>query len=53
MIPSNVARTGHFGASSALAIAGSCAVIALLAAYVQKTKSLEKVTGRVEAVTVD
>ena len=36
-----------------VAIAGSCAVIALLAGYVQKAKSLEKVTRRVEAVTVD
>src|SRR5215813_5692727 len=35
-----------------VAIAGSCAVIALLAGYVQKTKSLENVTHRVEAVTV-
>jgi len=36
-----------------LVIVGSCALIALLAGYVQKTKSLEKVTRRVEAVTVD
>jgi hypothetical protein len=36
-----------------VAIAASCAIIALLAGYVQKTKSLEKVTHRVEAVTVD
>ena len=36
-----------------VAIAGSCAVIALLAGYVQKARSLEKVTHRVEAVTVD
>jgi chromate transport protein ChrA len=36
-----------------VAIAASCTVIALLAGYVQKTKSLEKVTHRVEAVTVD
>jgi len=36
-----------------LAIAGSSALIALLAGYVQKTKSLEKGTHRVEAVTVD
>lgn len=36
-----------------IAIAGSCAVIALLAGYVQKAKSLEKVSRRVEAVTVD
>lgn len=33
-----------------IAIAGSCAIIALLAGYVQKAKSLEKVTNRVEAV---
>ena len=36
-----------------VAIIGSCAVIALLAGYVQKTKSSEKVTRRVEAATVD
>jgi hypothetical protein len=36
-----------------VAIEGSCAVIALLAGYVQKARSLEKVTRRVEAVTVD
>jgi hypothetical protein len=36
-----------------VAIIGSCAVIALLAGYVQKAKSLEKVSRRVEAVTVD
>jgi hypothetical protein len=36
-----------------LAIAGSCAVIALLAGYVQKARSLEKVSHRVEAVTLD
>jgi uncharacterized membrane protein len=36
-----------------IAIAGSCAVIALLAGYVQKARSLEKVSHRVEAVTVD
>jgi hypothetical protein len=36
-----------------VAIVGSCAVIALLAGYVQKARSLEKVTRRVEAVTVD
>jgi multisubunit Na+/H+ antiporter MnhB subunit len=35
----------------AVAIIGSCAVIALLAGYVQKARSLEKVTHRVEAVT--
>ena len=34
-------------------IAGSCTVIALLAGYAQKTRSLEKVTRRIEAVTVD
>jgi hypothetical protein len=33
-----------------LAIAGSCAVIALLAGYAQKARSLEKVTNRVETV---
>jgi multisubunit Na+/H+ antiporter MnhB subunit len=36
-----------------VAIIGSCAAIALLAGYVQKAKSLEKVSRRVEAVTVD
>jgi cytochrome c oxidase assembly factor CtaG len=36
-----------------IAIVGSCAVIALLAGYVQKASSLEKVSRRVEAVTVD
>ena len=36
-----------------IAIIGSCAVIALLAGYVQKARSLEKVSRRVEAVTVD
>jgi hypothetical protein len=36
-----------------VAIIGSCAVIALLAGYAQKTKSLEKVTRRVEAVTLN
>jgi predicted ferric reductase len=34
-----------------VAIIGSCAVIALLAGYVQKARSLEKVYHRVEAVT--
>jgi len=29
-----------------IAIAGSCAVIALLARYAQKTRSLEKITHR-------
>jgi hypothetical protein len=35
-----------------VAIVGSCAAIALLAGYVQKAKSLEKVSHRVEAVTL-
>jgi hypothetical protein len=35
----------------AVAIVGSCAVIALLAGYVQKARSLEKVSHRVDAVT--
>ena len=35
------------------AIIASCAVVVLLAGYVEKTRSLEKVTLRVEAVTVD
>jgi ABC-type amino acid transport system permease subunit len=34
-----------------LAIVSSCAVIALLAGYAQKARSLEKVTHRVEVVT--
>ena len=34
-----------------VAIAGSCAVIALLAGYVQKAKSSEKVSRSVKAVT--
>ena len=34
-----------------LAIIGSCVVIGLLAGYVQKARSLEKVSHRVEAVT--
>jgi hypothetical protein len=34
-----------------VAIIGSCAVIALLAGYVQKARSLEKVSQRVETVT--
>jgi hypothetical protein len=34
-----------------LAIVGSCAVIALLAAYIQKARSLEKVSHGMEAVT--
>jgi hypothetical protein len=33
-----------------VAIAGSCAVIALLAGYVQKARSLEKVSHRVEGM---
>jgi small-conductance mechanosensitive channel len=33
-----------------LAIAGSCAIIALLAGYVQKARSLEKVSHRVQTV---
>jgi small-conductance mechanosensitive channel len=37
----------------AVAIIGSCAIIALLAGYVQKAKSLEKVSHRVEAVTLE
>ena len=36
-----------------VAIIGSCAVIALLAGYAQKARSLEKVSRRVEAVTVN
>jgi len=34
-----------------VAIIGSCAVIALLAGYVQKARLLEKVSQRVGAVT--
>jgi hypothetical protein len=34
-----------------VAIIGSCAVIALLAGYLQKTRSLEKVSQRLGAVT--
>jgi hypothetical protein len=34
-----------------LVIIGSCAVSGLLAGYVQKARSLERVTHRVEAVT--
>jgi hypothetical protein len=34
-----------------LAIIASCAVITLLAGYVQKARSLEKVSRRVEAAT--
>ena len=33
-----------------LAIAGSCAIIALLAGYVQKARSVENVSHRVKAV---
>jgi hypothetical protein len=36
-----------------VAIVGSCAVIALLAGYAEKSRPLEKVTRRVEAVTVE
>jgi TRAP-type mannitol/chloroaromatic compound transport system permease small subunit len=36
----------------AVAIIGSCAVIALLAGYAQKTRSIESVTHSVEAVTL-
>jgi hypothetical protein len=35
-----------------LVIIGSCAVIGLLAGYAQKARSIEKVTDRVEAVTL-
>lgn len=34
-----------------LAVIGSCVVIGLLAGYVQKARSLEKVFHRVEATT--
>jgi hypothetical protein len=34
-----------------IAIAGSCTVIVLFAGYVQKARSLEKVSHRVEATT--
>ena len=34
-----------------VAIIGSCAIIALLAGYVQKARSLEKVSQRVETVS--
>jgi Kef-type K+ transport system membrane component KefB len=34
-----------------VAIIGSCGVIAILAGYEQKARSIEKVTHRVEAVT--
>ena len=36
-----------------LAIIGSCAVIGLLAGYVQKARSVGRVSHRVETVTVD
>jgi hypothetical protein len=36
-----------------LAMIGFCAVIGLLAGYVQKARSLENARHRVEAVTVD
>ena len=35
-----------------IAIISSCAVIALLAGYVRKAKSLEKVSQRIEAVSL-
>ena len=35
-----------------VAIAASCAVIALLAGYVQETRLVEKVSHRMEAVTL-
>jgi hypothetical protein len=34
-----------------VAIIGSCAVIALLAEYIQQARSLEKVSHRIEAMT--
>jgi hypothetical protein len=36
-----------------VAIVGSCAAIALLAGYVQKARSLEKVSHRVESVRLE
>ena len=36
-----------------VAIAASCAVVALLAGYVQKARSLEKVSDRVEVISTD
>jgi hypothetical protein len=36
-----------------VAVAASCAIIALLAGYVEKTRSLEKVSHQIEAVTGD
>jgi hypothetical protein len=36
-----------------VAIIGSCAVIVLLAGCVQKARSLEKVTHRLEAITLE
>jgi hypothetical protein len=36
-----------------LAIIGSCAIIALLAGYVQNARSLEKVSHRVQPVTLE
>ena len=36
-----------------VAIAASCAVVALLAGYVQKARSVGRVSHRVETVTVD
>ena len=36
-----------------VAIAASCAIIALLAGYVQKARSSQKVSQQIEAVTMD
>jgi cell division protein FtsX len=36
-----------------LAIIGSCVIIGLLAGYVQKTRSLKKISQRVETVTLE
>jgi hypothetical protein len=44
-------RASHGIVWFAVAIIGSFAVIALLAGYAQKARSLEKVTHRVEGVT--
>jgi len=35
------------------AIAASCAIIALLAGYVQKARSVEKVSHRIEAMRME
>jgi hypothetical protein len=43
--------SGNINIWFTVAIIGSCAIIALLAGYVQKARSLEKVSHRVEAVT--